>query len=81
MLTSPTLDIYSVVAITDMKEINIPISLSHNLNDETIETETLLDSGAGGIFIDQNYARQLHLEIQMLDKPVVARNIDGTINK
>jgi hypothetical protein len=55
-----------------MKEINIPISLSNNLNNKTVETETLLDSGAGGIFIDQNYTQQLHLEIQMLNKPVVA---------
>jgi hypothetical protein len=44
------------VTIPDLKEMNIPISLSHNSNDETVETETLLDSGTGGIFIDQNYA-------------------------
>ena len=55
--------------------------LTNNLNDETVETESLLDSGAEGVFIDQNYAKKLHLDIKMLEKPVLARNVDGTVNK
>ena len=54
--------------------------LEHNLSKETIE-EALLDSGAGGVFIDQNYAKKLRLDIKTLETPVKARNVDGTINK
>ena len=56
MSISPSLDIYSVVATVGPRAINIPTSLTHNLNDKIVEIESLLDCGAGGIFIDQNYA-------------------------
>ena len=77
---SPSLDVYSVTATIDSQSINIPITISIDAKD-AVETDSLLDSGAGGVFIDQNYARQLHLDIKMLDTPVKARNVDGTENK
>ena len=40
-----------------------------------------MDSGAGGKFIDQNYARTLTLPLQNLMKPIPALNVDGTLNK
>jgi hypothetical protein len=43
------------------------------LSKQTVET--LIDSGAGGLFIDQNYAKNY------LDEPVKAYNVDGTENK
>ena len=43
--------------------------------------ETLIDSGAGGKFIDQNYAKTLTLPLQNLIKPIPALNVDGTLNK
>jgi hypothetical protein len=48
---------------------------------ETVETLGLIDSGAGGIFIDQNYAKNTGLNIQTLERPITARNVDGTENK
>jgi hypothetical protein len=51
------------------------------LRKEDVETHALLDSGAGGTFIDQNYVRKLQLETQLLTTPVKARNVDGTENK
>jgi hypothetical protein len=77
---SPSLDIYSVVANVDSQSMNIPMSILHD-NGKTIETDSLLDCGAGGVFIDQNYARRIHLDIKMLEIPVMARNMDGTENK
>src|SRR5277367_1911210 len=77
---SPTLDVYSVIANIDSQSMNIPMTISLNERGVT-ETNSLLDSGAGGTFIDQNYARRLHLDIKMLDIPVRARNVDGTENK
>jgi hypothetical protein len=41
--------------------------------------KTLINSGAGEMFIDQNFAK--NFEINYLDKPVKAYNVDGTENK
>jgi hypothetical protein len=41
--------------------------------------ETLIDSGAGGLFINQNFAK--NFDINHLDKLVRAYNVDGTENK
>src|SRR5271170_7615690 len=80
MQVSPSLDIYSVIANIDSQSMNIPMTISLDERGVT-ETDSLLDSGAGGVFIDQNYARKLHLDIKMLDIPMKARNVDGTENK
>ena len=69
MLASPILDIYSVTLAT----------ISQNTHGKTIKIKTLIDSGAGGTFIDQNFAKNFN--IQKLEKPTTAKNIDGTINK
>jgi hypothetical protein len=52
--------------------ISIPIEIGSSK--QTIET--LIDSGAGGLFIDQNYAK--NFDINYLDEPVKAYNVDGT---
>jgi hypothetical protein len=73
---SPYLDIYSVtIANTPRNSISVPINIG--LSKQTIET--LIDSGAGGLFIDQNYAK--NFDINYLDEPVKAYNMDGTENK
>jgi hypothetical protein len=70
------LDVYSVtIANISQNLISIPIEIGSNK--QTIET--LIDSGAGGLFIDQNYAKNFN--INYLDKPVKAYNVDGTENK
>ena len=59
----------------------LPIKISSN-NGEGIEiVEGLLDSGASGKFIDQNYARDIHTEKKDLEKPIQVYNVDGTPNK
>jgi hypothetical protein len=47
------------------------------LSKQTVKT--LIDSGAGGLFIGQNYTK--NFDINYLDKPVKAYNVDGTENK
>jgi hypothetical protein len=81
MSVSPILDIYSVEQTKDSNEITFPITFESNRSKEIVETQTLIDSGAGGTFIDQNYARKLNLETQLLETPLTARNVDGTVNK
>jgi hypothetical protein len=48
---------------------------------ELIETQPLVDSGAGGIFMDQNYARKHRFNLTKLEYLITARNVDGTENK
>ena len=58
----------------------LPIEIKKN-EYESIETLALIDSGAGGKFINRKYVEQLGLPIQTLKKPIMARNVDGTLNK
>ena len=81
MLTSPCLDIYSISAVNDKNSFLLSTDILPNEKDETIETKTLLDCGAGGIFLDQNFARKHNLRTMKLEQPIRARNMDGTDNK
>jgi hypothetical protein len=76
MSISSYLDVYSVtIANISQNSISIPIEIGSNK--QTVET--LIDSSAGGLFIDQNYAK--NFDINYLDEPVKAYNIDRTENK
>ena len=81
MLTSPCIDIYSINAVNDPNSLYLSIDILHNEKDETIKTKTLLDCRAGGIFLDQNFARKHNLRTTKLEQPIRARNVDGTDNK
>ena len=48
---------------------------------KNVETPGLIDSGAGGKFIDQNFAIEEGLETKDLENPLVVYNVDGTLNK
>ena len=60
---------------------SLTIPLKIKTEEETVEMYALLDSGAGGEFIDQNYTKTLNLSLRNLDKPIPAINVDGTLNK
>ena len=55
---------------------HIPITL-----DRTIETSALIDSGAGGTFIDKTFAHKHGIHLTPLDRPIPVYNVDGTQNK
>jgi len=81
MSASPYLDIHSVlVAKVDNKSISIPIALEQS-EQETVETSALIDSGAGGQFINQNFVQKHQLPTRNLEQPITAYNVDGTLNK
>ena len=48
---------------------------------QNVETLALIDSGAGGQFIHQEYVEQLGLSTKPLKKAITAQNIDGTPNR
>jgi predicted aspartyl protease len=73
---SSYLNVYSVtIANISRNLISVPI----NIGSSKQTVETLIDSGAGEMFIDQNFAK--NFEINYLDKPVKAYNMDKTENK
>jgi hypothetical protein len=76
MSVSSYLDVYSVtIANISRNSISVPINIGSSK--QTIET--LIDSRAGGLFIDQNFTK--NFEINYLDKLVKAYNMDRTENK
>jgi hypothetical protein len=76
MSVSPYLDVYSVtIANISRNSISVPI----NIGSSKQIVETLINSGTGGLFIDQNFAK--NFEINYLDEPVKAYNVDGMENK
>jgi hypothetical protein len=46
-----------------------------------IKTTTLLDTRAGGKFINQNFVRDQKIETKELKYPIEVFNVDGTPNK
>ena len=60
---------------------SLSIPLKIKTGSEIVENQALLDSGGGGKFIDQNYAKTLNLPLKTLNKPIPAINVDGTLNK
>jgi hypothetical protein len=55
--------------------------INRNKEPEIVEVKALVDSGAGGKFIDQNFAKSLKLKLKKLKKKLPVFNVDGTPNK
>ena len=73
---SPSLDIYHVtVATISQNAMHIPFSVATETDKKIIETTALIDSGAGGQFIDQNFAK--NFKIKKLKKPLKAYNVEN----
>jgi hypothetical protein len=75
-LVSPCLNVYSVT-IANISWNSIFVLINICSSKQTIET--LIDSGTGEMFIDQNFTK--NFEINYLNEPVKAYNVDGTENK
>ena len=60
----------------------LPITIKSKTNKErTIEMKALLDTGAGGKYIDQNFVLANNIRTHTLEKPITVYNVDGTKNK
>jgi len=49
-------------------------------NHEGIAVRALLDSRATGLFMDTTFAREKGFKMEKLKKPLLVRNVDGTVN-
>ena len=72
---SPSLDIYSVDSLQDKHSLIRIIAAKHNRKDTTVVTPALINSGAGGTFIDQNYVRKIGYKLTELETPVDRKSV------
>jgi len=49
-------------------------------NYEGVAVRALLDSGATGLFMDTTFVREKGFKMEKLKKPLLVRNVDGTVN-
>lgn len=69
--------------VTDnQKSFFIPVEIKKGKTvDNDINTKALIDSGAGGIFMDKSFAEKNHIRQIPLRKQIRVFNVDGTQNK
>jgi Retroviral aspartyl protease len=81
---SPSLYIEHVqVAQIEKNTMTVDILISGESlgQNKIVQTTTLLDTGAGGKFINQNFVQNQKIEIKELKYPIKVFNVDGTPNK
>ena len=49
-------------------------------NHKRVAVKALLDSGATGLFMDMIFAKEKGFKMEKLKKPLLVRNVDGTVN-
>jgi len=47
---------------------------------EEVVVKVLLDSGAIGLFMDMTFAKEKGFKMEKLKKPLIVKNVDGTVN-
>ena len=60
--------------------ISLPILCKSQRNEKAIETQTLIDSGARGDFLHQDFANKHRINLLPLDTPIIPQNVNGTLN-
>jgi len=71
-----------LVADTNNKSFSVPLLVSREgrNTDRRFEMNALIDSGAGGTFIDKRFTQQNWITLILIEKPIQAFNMDGTKN-
>jgi hypothetical protein len=70
----------SSVLIADMRPQSMLLPVFALVDEEIVETQALLDSGAGGEFMDHSFAQRHNLPLYKLPRKIITRNVDGTKN-
>jgi len=63
-----------------LREVWIKIGLEKLESYEGVAVRALLDSGATGLFMNTTFAQEKEFKIEKLKKPLLVRNVDGTVN-
>ena len=61
--------------------ITLPIKSKTTEGNKTIKTPVLLDTRAGGIFMNKSYSKKHNIKVYKLNTPIIPCNIDGTLNQ
>ncbi|KAF8226440.1 hypothetical protein L208DRAFT_1301687, partial [Tricholoma matsutake] len=70
-----------LLATMNRQSMRLSIQVAESDNGKDIATNTLLDSGAGGVFIDSKFVKQEGIKTYPLGHTIWATNIDGTLNR
>jgi len=62
-----------------LREVTVKIGLKQE-EEEGVVTEALLDSGATGLVMSEEFARRHKFRKTKLERPVYVRNVNGTLN-
>jgi len=82
MRAPPEITCASVSVPVTSKSMRIPLQLivpSHTL--KTVDSYTLIDSGADISCIDYDFVKKHHLPTSKLEDPICSRNADGSLTK
>ena len=63
-----------------LREVWIKVGLEKLENHKGVAVRALLDSGAIGLFMDMTFAQEKGFKMEKLKKPLLVRNVDGTVN-
>jgi len=63
-----------------LREVTVKIGLKQEEEEEGVVTEVLLDSGAIGLVMSEEFARKYRFKRTKLERLVYIRNVDGTLN-
>jgi len=63
-----------------LREVWMKVGLEKLDNHEGVAVRTLLDSGITGLFMDTTFAQEKGFKMEKLKKPLLVRNVDGTVN-
>jgi len=67
-----------IVLEVTRQTMRLPVTIH---TDRDITESMLIDSGAGGCFLDHDVAKEYSLPLVKLQKPIKVKNVDGTNNK
>ncbi|KAF8239299.1 hypothetical protein L208DRAFT_1237931, partial [Tricholoma matsutake] len=68
-------------ATMNRQSMRLSIRVAESDNGKDIATNALLNSGAGGVFIDSNFVEQEGIRTYPLGRTIWATNVDRTLNK
>jgi len=63
-----------------LREMTVKIRLKQEEQEEGVVTEALLDSGATGLVMSEEFTRKHKFKRTKLERPIYVRNVDGTLN-
>ena len=72
---------YTILVIGESSSLKLKVELETTDTSERKSINSLVDSGATGEFIDQDYAKSCQFNLQKPTCPIPVYNIDGTPNE